>query len=79
MIELIRKYKKYKPMRKHYHIEPRIRFGIDSRDYFTYFIPTITWCPWFNRYPGESVVCIQWLNGTIGIGVWKKREEVDEE
>lgn len=79
MIRLIKKYKKHRPMYKDYHIEPRIRFGIDTSDYLMCFIPTITWCPWFTRYPGESVVCIQWLNVTIGIGVWKNKEvEVDD-
>ena len=75
MIRLFKKYKQYRPNRKNYHIEPRIRFGTDTTDYHMVLLPTITFSPWFARYIGESVICIQWLNMAIGFGVWKQKEE----
>lgn len=73
MIKLIQKHKQYKPNRKDYYIEPRIRFGIDTRDYYMELLPSITFVPWFNRHIGESIICIQWLHMAVGLGIWKRK------
>lgn len=74
---MFKKYKHYKPDRKNYYIKPSIEFKVHTDPYMFAILPTITIEPWFDRYPDACVVCIYWLNFSVGIGVWKvKNDEI---
>lgn len=76
---LFQKYKRLKPYRKQYIIKPKITFSVDKYDYLFSLFPTIIFVPWFSRYPNSYVAEIMWLTFNIGIGLWERNPNYEEE
>lgn len=74
-IDLFKTLRKFKVQRKHYHIKPEIRFGVDTKNFIFSLIPTVMVVPWVFRYHNEPIIDIQWLHLHITIGKWKRKED----
>jgi hypothetical protein len=76
MFEIIKKHRKYRHTRKDYYIKWDINFMIDRGSAQIWsFLPTIIWCPWYCRYPGQSIFNIMWFNWDLAIGKWCRKED----
>ena len=69
---LFKDLRKCRKDRKNYYIKPDITVVRNNRLF--YLLPTIKISPWVYRYPKSFVWEIQWLNVTIGIGLFLLKE-----
>lgn len=70
--------KECKPDRKNYQYKPKIRLDVDTKRYRFYILPTILYVPWIYTIPnvGLGAFEIKWLNFTIVIGEFVRKENV---
>lgn len=71
--KLFKVLKRNKEYRKDWRIKWKFDRITNTLDYTFFLLPTIVWCPWIHRHPGEHIIEIVWLNFAVGIGEWSRR------